>query len=88
MIKRQSSLVIHHPITLLVVLVILYSTVNFWTESATGLIYYVFNKDKEPSWKWKGVYAIVFTILLYFILQQINYPIVALQHGQIKGLFV
>ena len=85
---RKESLVIFNPLMLLIILVLLYFTVSFCTDATTGLIYYVLNHDKEPSWQWKGVYAIVFSLALYFVLRQIDYPIVALQHRQIKSLFV
>jgi uncharacterized membrane protein len=85
--KRQSSVVIQSPLILFVVLLLLYMAVSFWTNAGTNLIYDTFHHGKEPSWKWQATYATIFTGVIYYILRHIQYPIVALQHGQIRGIF-
>lgn len=85
---RQQSIVINNPVILLVVLVLLYIAVNFWSNAGTSLIYHYFHQDQTPAWYWQMFYAAVLSLTVYIILRQIDYPIVALQHGQIRGLFV
>ena len=88
MVARQQSLVINSPVIMLIVLILLYIAVSFWSSAGTTMIYHYFHQDKTPAWQWQAFYAIIFSFVVYVVLRQIDYPIIALQHKQVKGIFV